>query len=131
MEDKSFLFYTIRIFPEEFRQKEEIFAFLRIIKKPKRKIKSHNLKEMQNTTTQVARGNDDEFANLSSQGRSLLILYGSETGTAQDVAEMIGREASRRWFNTRVQSMDHYATVKKNTSDPPKCHMSDICSFIC
>ncbi|KAF7725891.1 NADPH-dependent diflavin oxidoreductase 1 [Apophysomyces ossiformis] len=40
--------------------------------------------------------------------RSLLILYGSETGCAQDVAETIGRQARRRHFRTRVFAMDDY-----------------------
>lgn len=40
--------------------------------------------------------------------RGLLVLYGSQTGTAQDVAERIGREARRRHFRARVSSMDEY-----------------------
>ncbi|XP_002732733.1 NADPH-dependent diflavin oxidoreductase 1 [Saccoglossus kowalevskii] len=40
--------------------------------------------------------------------RSILVLYGSQTGTAQDVAERVGREAKRRHFSTRVVSMDEY-----------------------
>ena len=43
--------------------------------------------------------------------RQLLILYGSQTGTAQDVAERIGREAKRRHFGTRVMSLDAYNVV--------------------
>ncbi|KDQ16442.1 hypothetical protein BOTBODRAFT_107008 [Botryobasidium botryosum FD-172 SS1] len=41
--------------------------------------------------------------------RSLLVLYGSETGTAQDAAERIGREALRYHFRTRVVAMDEYS----------------------
>lgn len=44
--------------------------------------------------------------------RSLLILYGSETGCAQDVAENLGRQARRRHFKTRVIAMDDYDKVK-------------------
>ncbi|XP_071485493.1 NADPH-dependent diflavin oxidoreductase 1-like [Diadema antillarum] len=40
--------------------------------------------------------------------RRILILYGSQTGTAQDVAERIGREAKRRHFAARVMPMDSY-----------------------
>ncbi|KAJ3171496.1 NADPH-dependent diflavin oxidoreductase 1 [Geranomyces variabilis] len=40
--------------------------------------------------------------------RPFLILYASETGTAQDVAERIAREARRRWFSPTVLSMDEY-----------------------
>ncbi|KAI8071469.1 hypothetical protein BC940DRAFT_294536 [Gongronella butleri] len=41
--------------------------------------------------------------------RSLLILYGSETGCAQDVAETLARQARRRRFHARVVAMDDYA----------------------
>lgn len=40
---------------------------------------------------------------------SLLILYGSQTGNAQDVAELIGREAARRHYEVRVIAADAYA----------------------
>ncbi|KAJ8388802.1 hypothetical protein AAFF_G00130350 [Aldrovandia affinis] len=39
---------------------------------------------------------------------SLLILYGSQTGTAQDTAERIGRQAKRRRLNVRVEALDNY-----------------------
>eukprot|EP00198_Chlamydomonas_reinhardtii_P004798 XP_001694134.1 NADPH-dependent flavin reductase [Chlamydomonas reinhardtii] len=38
----------------------------------------------------------------------LLILYGSQTGNAQDVAERIGREARLRLYSPRVVAMDSY-----------------------
>ncbi|XP_071802445.1 NADPH-dependent diflavin oxidoreductase 1-like [Asterias amurensis] len=41
--------------------------------------------------------------------RRVVVLYGSQTGTAQDVAERVGREAKRRHFKTRVLSLDSYA----------------------
>lgn len=44
--------------------------------------------------------------------RSLLILFGSETGCAQDVAENLARQARRRHFKTRVVAMDDYDKVK-------------------
>jgi len=40
--------------------------------------------------------------------RRLLVLFGSQTGTAQDVAERIGRDAKRRRFAVRVFAMDAY-----------------------
>ncbi|KAF8599889.1 riboflavin synthase domain-like protein [Ceratobasidium sp. AG-I] len=43
---------------------------------------------------------------MSAEARSILILYGSETGNAKDVAERIGREARRRHFSARVIAMD-------------------------
>ncbi|GAB5591386.1 NAPDH-dependent diflavin reductase [Umbelopsis nana] len=42
------------------------------------------------------------------ESRRLLILYGSETGCAQDTAERIGRQARRRHFKARVMAMDEY-----------------------
>ncbi|KAG2485235.1 hypothetical protein HYH03_016021 [Edaphochlamys debaryana] len=38
----------------------------------------------------------------------LLVLYGSQTGCAQDVAERVGREARLRLFAPRVLAMDSY-----------------------
>ncbi|XP_066952117.1 NADPH-dependent diflavin oxidoreductase 1 isoform X2 [Macrobrachium rosenbergii] len=40
------------------------------------------------------------------EDRSLMILYGSQTGTAQEVAERIGREAYCHFFNPLVSAMD-------------------------
>ncbi|XP_028664663.1 NADPH-dependent diflavin oxidoreductase 1 [Erpetoichthys calabaricus] len=39
---------------------------------------------------------------------ALLVLYGSQTGTAQDTAERIGRQAQRRCFRVRVEALDSY-----------------------
>ena len=41
----------------------------------------------------------------------LLVLYGSQTGYAQDVAERVGREAQRRQYRPRVMPMDAYDIV--------------------
>ncbi|KAM6985413.1 NADPH-dependent diflavin oxidoreductase 1 [Aplochiton taeniatus] len=43
---------------------------------------------------------------------SLLVLYGSQTGTAQDTAERIGRQAQRRRFQVRVEALDTYNVVE-------------------
>ncbi|KAM6316409.1 NADPH-dependent diflavin oxidoreductase 1 isoform 5-T5 [Podargus strigoides] len=40
--------------------------------------------------------------------QKLLVLFGSQTGTAQDIAERIGREAKRRHFQCRVEALDSY-----------------------
>lgn len=42
---------------------------------------------------------------------TLLVLYGSQTGTAQDTAERIGRQAQRRRFQFRVEALDTYNVV--------------------
>ena len=41
----------------------------------------------------------------------LLILYGSQTGTAQDLAERISRQGRRRHFKMKVLPMDSYDKV--------------------
>ncbi|XP_065830263.1 NADPH-dependent diflavin oxidoreductase 1-like [Oscarella lobularis] len=40
--------------------------------------------------------------------KSILVLYGSQTGTAEEVAERIWREGKRRQFCIRVKAMDDY-----------------------
>lgn len=42
---------------------------------------------------------------------TLLLLYGSQTGTAQDTAERIARQAQRRGIGVRVQALDTYSVV--------------------
>jgi len=40
--------------------------------------------------------------------RRILVLYGSQTGTAQEVAERVGREAKRFLFNVQVSPLNDY-----------------------
>ena len=47
----------------------------------------------------------------SGKNRELLVLYGSQTGTAQDVAERIERGGRRRRFRVQVYSLDEYDKV--------------------
>jgi sulfite reductase alpha subunit-like flavoprotein len=46
--------------------------------------------------------------------RPLTILYGSQTGCAEEVAERIAREAKRRLFTTTLSSMDSYDVPLQN-----------------
>ncbi len=46
------------------------------------------------------------LSKLSIKMNQVLVLYGSQTGTAEEVAERIGREGRRRHFSVRVQAMD-------------------------
>lgn len=53
-----------------------------------------------------------EVLNNRSMERKLLVLYASQTGTALDVAERIGRDAKRRHFAVKVFAMDSYDKVR-------------------
>ncbi|KAJ1559080.1 NADPH-dependent diflavin oxidoreductase 1, partial [Cladochytrium tenue] len=44
----------------------------------------------------------------SLESRRLLVLFGSETGCAEDVAHAVARDARRRRFAVRVSTMDDY-----------------------
>ena len=43
--------------------------------------------------------------------RNISVLFGSQTGTAQEVAERIGREAKRRYLSVCVSALDDYNVV--------------------
>jgi len=45
--------------------------------------------------------------------RRMVVLYGSQTGTAQDTAERVGRGGQRRRFTVKVQAMDSYDIVSE------------------
>lgn len=47
---------------------------------------------------------------------TLLVLYGSQTGTAQDTAQRIGRQAQRRQLQVQVMPLDSYDVV--SSPDP-------------
>ncbi|XP_037548196.1 NADPH-dependent diflavin oxidoreductase 1 [Nematolebias whitei] len=42
---------------------------------------------------------------------ALLVLYGSQTGTAQDTAHRLARQAQRRRLNVRMMSLDSYSVA--------------------
>lgn len=56
--------------------------------------------------------------------RTALILYGSETGNSQDVAEELGRLAQRLHFVTRVWEMDQVDLVRLPSLAPLHFHTS-------
>ena len=45
--------------------------------------------------------------------RSVVVLFGSQTGTAEDVARRVGRETRRIHFETTVAAMDAYDRVRR------------------
>lgn len=48
------------------------------------------------------------------QARQALVVYGSETGNAQDVAEEMGRLAVRLRFDTEVAELDAITLVRRS-----------------
>ena len=52
---------------------------------------------------------------------TLLVLYGSQTGTAQDTAQRIGRQAKRRWLQVQVLPLDTYNVVSVPCLSSAKC----------
>lgn len=72
----------------------------------------------------------------------LLVLYGSQTGTAQDTAQRIGRQAKRKRIQFQVLALDSYNVVGVHihynfTASPlhsseiknVQCTFLNICSF--
>lgn len=55
--------------------------------------------------------------------RTALILYGSETGNSQDVADELGRIAQRLHFVTRVSEMDEIEIVCPLLNLPARSRM--------
>lgn len=45
--------------------------------------------------------------------RKILILYATQTGCSQEVAERIARESKKYWLKARVLSIDSYNLVRK------------------
>ena len=51
----------------------------------------------------AAEAHQDELVAADGKQRpGILVLFGSQTGTAEDVAERVGREARRRHIRARV-----------------------------
>jgi sulfite reductase alpha subunit-like flavoprotein len=59
---------------------------------------------------------------MSTQPRRALVVYGSETGNAQDVAEEMGRLAVRLRFDTEVAELDAITLVCR-----PSLRRENIC----
>lgn len=54
---------------------------------------------------------------MQSSNRCLVVLYGSQTGTAEEVAERIARHGHRLHFTTQVSSMDSF-DIRQLPSSP-------------
>lgn len=59
------------------------------------------------------------FVNGQGHDRTALVLYGSETGNAQDVADELGRLTERLRFTTQVSSLDDVDPVCSQTCWQP------------
>jgi sulfite reductase alpha subunit-like flavoprotein len=49
------------------------------------------------------------------ENRTVIILYGSETGNAEEIAMALGKMAERLHFQTRVDEMDGFKLVSYET----------------
>ncbi len=56
----------------------------------------------------------------------LLVLYGSQTGTAHDVAERIFRDGKRHHFSAKVMAMDDYPIVSHYTDKEFPTSLNEI-----
>lgn len=63
-------------------------------------------------TRRTRRTRSDKFRQTTAKPRSALILYGSETGNAQDVAQEIARLTERLRFDTTVIDLDSIELVR-------------------
>jgi sulfite reductase alpha subunit-like flavoprotein len=54
---------------------------------------------------------EPESLTVDSARRSVLVLYGSETGNSQDIAEELGRNAQRLYFKTSVEELNDVQLV--------------------
>ena len=53
----------------------------------------------------------DEEQEISDEWRHLTVLFGSQSGTAEEVAERIKREAKRRHFICKTVALDEFEIV--------------------
>lgn len=56
------------------------------------------------------------------ENRSLLVLYGTETGKSQEIAQEIGRAAEGLRFQTQVEEMNDVPLVSSTTNHPARHH---------
>jgi len=54
---------------------------------------------------------DATNVDMDFNNRSILILYGTETGNAQDIAEDLDQCAQRLRFNTKIEEMNNAQLV--------------------
>lgn len=59
---------------------------------------------------------EDQWEETGLEGRSLLVLYGSETGHSQEIAEEIGETAQRLRFKVSIEPMNDVSLVSQ--TDP-------------
>jgi sulfite reductase alpha subunit-like flavoprotein len=59
-------------------------------------------------------------------GKSILVLYGTETGNSKEIAEHLGRMCQRLRFPTLVKEMDEVKLVCSILL----CNTSDLGSFV-
>lgn len=55
----------------------------------------------------------------AAEDRSMLVLYGTETGKSQEIAQEIGRAAEGLRFQTQVEEMNDVPLVSSTPPPPP------------
>lgn len=60
---------------------------------------------------------------MAAQPRTILVLYGSETGNAQDMAEELGKICQRLHFNSTVEEMDGVSLVRATAL---RAHVTEV-----
>ncbi|PON15325.1 hypothetical protein C2W62_24455 [Candidatus Entotheonella serta] len=64
---------------------------------------------------------------MTSSDRTVLVLYGSETGNAQDMAEELGKLCRRLHFKSRVEELDSVELVRMHIDNPQHMSPSRVC----
>lgn len=62
---------------------------------------------------------DGTGGEVAEGNRSMLILYGTETGKSQEIAQEIGRAAEGLRFQTQVEEMNDVPLVSSTNPPPP------------
>lgn len=62
----------------------------------------------------------DDTGGKLAENRTLLVLYGTETGKSQEIAHEIGRVAEGLRFQTQVEEMNDVPLVSPNITTSPQ-----------
>ncbi len=75
----------------------------------------------------MAEANSSGVDGAAPQDRSVLIVYGTETGNSQEIAEHLGRMCERLRFQTWVDEMDNVRLVCGDATSTGPAHLTFSC----